>query len=671
MTTLSVNLTGTPVQVQMPAAVAAAGAATSAITAQAAKVGAETAAGNAAATLARASQPFVTPPAGGSALLRLLDPQLWTESIDGKKINWPANLSVREIAADSNNRFRFRLGGGDTVGADGNYPQIGAESINAAAAGATSPGALNIGYSGLTPGTILYLYASDDSLGVPQNTIIGTYRVSFDGTTFGTYFPFAVFTAAAGLLVRTAVLPGESFVQNVTDIAKDVVRLQAEGRWYEPTLQSTYIPQIIDDISVEFAVPEKGRYVLNVRTDRTPVNYRITLRLFDTVRQVVVAYRSRIESAPFNPGVMYLSGASNGGILTAADGGDPLEWTGAHATVWFSDDFLDKVDWTFGASTFTTAANAIRVNRILTTEQVGEMIRTGRGIRNHIITVDASGDGDFETFKEAHDSLLDPGLAADPDDIQRAWWPLSQICTPSNQYEIRGKRGHTETKLPVVPDGVGFARGLLCWMGLTYRLPGGSTFTAQDADDLTTYFFDYNLGGRIIAESDTVIVAVDTNESSAVHQDQGGAITKPSVANEDDPSAGQLFFKIFGVMEGGLYRSPIQAYNAGVADGEDITFKGPVFETTGSGPNFSSHNSPANAFPGRYTFEDVSLIGGTKTINLTNLPIPANPVVARHEIIVRNSDVTNVTASLDANGDCPFVRIGKQPGVTYSAALEP
>lgn len=655
MATLTVNLAGTPVSVAMPASIAAQAAASSASTASGEADRAETAAESVEAAASQVGV-YVTLPAPTSALNRLLELNLYTRA-GGVDLAWPANLHVREIAADGADRFRFRIGGGDTVSGDGGYPQIAAETATAAAAGATSGGALARNYAGLTSEDQLPLYASDTSLGVPKGTVIGTYRIKFDGTTFGTYFPFAVFAYAAGGLKRSRILPTAVATANTRAVAEDVLRSEPDDTPWLPSVTDEVLRYVIEDVWAERGVPGRN-YVIRLAFYITGGNYILSLEAYDPVRGAVIAKGGQGRNYDWKdeiPESMVISGASLG-----SPRGD-VEWVGTDFTVFIRPGSITAWNRPYAATT-SVAAAGMKANRVMSREEAAERVLTGRGIRNKVQTYGPG--GDFDTLQEAVDSHLNflAGTGGvTPDNYQRSWYPFSNTATISNQVELVAMPGHTETKPPVIPSGVSFARGIPPWMGLTIRGLDDTEVTAEGDGGVTTYLFDYNLGGRILGAAGTLWAA---DSAQAVHQDAGSALSIPSSANANDPTAGQQFFQIVGLVEGGTFRSTVeQAWNAGTSDDQYIETRDVVMETLNPAKaNMQTHTSAANKNSGLYLLDGVTFKGGTGQFVCNTL----NAVVARHRIKVANSDIEEVFS-----GGLGYVRVGRNAGTTYSAALEP
>jgi hypothetical protein len=515
-----------------------------------------------------------------------------------------------------------------------------------------------INATGLT-GIVVYPLTAQASntLSIPAGTVIGEIEIDYGtGAAFGTYA--GKLTWAEGALIKTRIQMNSATQAAVNRLAGAVVTANAQRRSpYPLALQGTYLDLITDDLIIENGVPGRA-YCINVRSDTTGSTRRLHITLYDTVRGANVAYWSRQESYDFAselPESIQLAGASLGGPISG--GGFSVEYTGTSATL-----FLNKAAVRFdqGVTSYTTSASAVNVNRIWSPEETERRILEGRGHRNKLITFGPN--GDFASLQLAVDSLFSTSVlsaaSGDPDNIQRAWWPFSDLCTPAHQWTLQAMPGHSEVKPAVIPSGVSFARGILCWMGMTIRLRSDTSIKGETTGGTATYAIDYNLGGRIIAEPGALVWA---DSDVAVHQDAANALFIPSSANVADKTAGQQFFRIIGLIEGGRYKSNLQAWSCGTSDGQRIIFRGCIFETTGSGTNWATHTSPSNVSAGFYEFEDVTTVGGQKRLDF----VTSNTVAARHGVSVRNSDVSQVT------GGAGYVRMGKQPGVTYSASLEP
>jgi len=581
-----------------------------------------------------AVRPFITMPSSASSatvrgLLACTRVNIYPQYAIGSSL-----IVLRRIGRDSTSGGRF-LASLSTFDGTSTYTILAATNNNSGLAVA--------GFTGIR--TLPVTAQAGNALGIAAGTIIGEIDIDFGtGANFGTYAADMTY-AEAGLI--------SGRIQESTAVTDALIKtaiLNYNPSPFLSTVADDYLRSIVDDIAIDSGVDGRT-YVLNYRSDTAGSSRRLQFFLYDPVRAATVAtwgIAKTYDWASEVPESVYLSGASLGGIR-----GD-CEYTGVGCTIFMKPN---TVLFNKGASAFTTtAAGGINANRVWSPEETERRILTGHGVRNKLRTFGAG--GDFASLKLAVDSLLNPSLGA-PNDVQRAWWPFSDLCTPAHQWTLQAMPGHSEVKPAVIPSGVGFARGILCWMGMTIRLRNDTQIKGETTGAVDTYALDYNLGGRIIAEPGALVWA---DSGVAVHQDAANALSIPSVANAADKTAGQIFFRIIGLIEGGRYKSNLQAWSCGTTDAQRIVFNHPVFETTGSGANWATHTSPNNVAPGYYEFNDVTLVGGNKSISLTT----SNTVAARHGIRVTNSDVTTVSS-----GGAGYVRLGKQPGLTYSATLEP
>lgn len=522
--------------------------------------------------------------------------------------------------------------------------------------GGTTSGT-NIPTAGLNGYQQFNVFAFGTTTIAPIGTLIGTiaFDIPADGTGSGLYN--TAINYSQGAIINSKVQSSTTIIDTKVS---DALRTYKTSPFLN-TVTDSYMRDIVEDICIDFGVAGRT-YILNYRSDTAGSTRRLQFYLYDPVRGINIATWGRQETYDWSsevPESVYLSGATLGSVRT------DVQYVGTGCTIFIKPG---SIKFDKGASTYTTiVAGGIDPSRVKSVEQTKEMIKTGKGIRNKNKTFGPG--GDYPTLKEAVDSLFGTAVLSaalgNPNNVQRAWWPFSDICTPAHQWTLQAMPGHTEIKTPALPAGVGYARGVLCWMGMTIRLLNDTELKAQTTSGVETYFFDFNLGGRIIAEPGTLIWT-DGATTSTVHQDAGNGISVPSVANASDPTAGLLFFHITGYLENGIYRANHVPWGCGTSDGQDIHFKGTIFHVSGTEAKggLTSHTSPNNKFPGSYTFEDTTFIGGTRGVGF----ITSNTIVARHKIYVKNSDMLIVAAGPTTSA---FVRVGKQPGVTYDAGLEP
>lgn len=583
--------------------------------------------------------PFLAAPASDSNALALVWVKFLTKDAAGEVVSIPAEIELRELQVYNTNQLRLRLG---AVG--------GSQFAREAGNGTYDPLSVTSGMK------MVSLIADSGSSGVITREI-GQALINLDLVT-----PANFDSANLAVPVDPSKLFQNSVeVDNVgSQIKAQVDTATAPISPFLPSVNDPYLEELVEDLAVDFGI-EGRRYLINWRSDTVGSSRRLGFYLHDPVRGADIASWEDSADTDWSgavPESVYLSGASAGSPNPA------LEYVGSGCTLFLKPG---AVDFTKGASAHTTPeTGGINPACVWSVEETQRRIREGRGLRNKLRTVGPG--GDFATLKEAVDFLIKGSLVPDggtKDDVQRAWWPFSDLCTPAHQWTLQALPGHSETKLPAIPDGVSYARGILGWMGLTFRLLSDTEIKGETTGGVQTYVFDLNLGGRIICEPGAFIWT-DGASTSAVHQDAGNALSIPSAANAADKAAGLLQFRITGVIDGGHYQSVIFPWAAGMSDGLAIRFaNGPVLEVTdGTSANFVCHTSPNNLFPGSYDFDSVTLKGGAESIAL----VTSDAVVARHGVSVRNSAVDAVATSGSGDG---WVRIGKQPGVTYDADMEP
>ncbi|MGQ3041121.1 MAG: hypothetical protein ACT6TH_15230 [Brevundimonas sp.] len=609
--------------------------------ATAAKDAAEAAAEDAQAVadgVAMTVTPFSEVPSAGSNALALISVKIFTKDADGVVVTIPDEVELRELQIYNTNLFRIRLG---EIG--------GAQFAREAGSGTAATLSATTGF--------LEVSLIEDSGSTGSNTReIGKALINLDAITPAN---FDGTNLEVPLDARKLYQNSVEAANVETQIADAITEATAPQSPFLPSVNDPYMEELVEDLIVDFGLAGRS-YVPNWRSDTVGDERRLQFTLRDPIRGEDIASWSDSKDYDWSdevPESVHLSGAAAGSPNAG------LEYVGTGCTLFLKPG---AVDFTKGASSHTTVeTGGINPNRVWSVEETKRRILEGRGVRNKVRTFGAG--GDFETLKEAVDFLLKDSLIPEggtKDDIQRAWWPFSDLCTPAHQWTLQALPGHTEVKTPAIPAGVDYARGILCWMGLTIRLLSDTEIKGETTGGVQTYVFDYNLGGRIIAEPGA-LVWTDGASTSAVHQDAQNVLSIPSEANASDPAAGLQHFRITGLIEGGTYRSVIFPWASGCSDGQYIRLKEPVFEVTdGSSANFLSHSSPDNLSPGFYDFDGVTLKGGSGSIAL----VTTDSVGARHGVRIANSAVNAVATSGTGEG---WVRLGKQPGVTYDAGMEP
>lgn len=644
MTTLTLRLDGTPQAVRLgentAIAMRQAGIAT-----------------GAAATAAAAAQlfvPFRHPDQLDAALQKVVDVELY-ETVDQVTLAWPEVVTLREFNQHPDGRTRFRIAEFDGSA----YTVLARESKLTAVS-------INLSATDVGIVTDQPFYAEGTALGVPAGTEVGRIVFMNPGDGFGTYATTNADSVAGLTKKRLFLSTGER--QWVDTRAKNLIAQKRNRSPYVDTVIDEYLLGITDDIWVEGGVAGRT-YVARPLASVSGSNHTFGFQIYDPVRGALVAIKTMTKAYDWKaeiPDTFVISGAAQGSPRP------DVEYVGLKVTMFFKKDFRDLIAWDVPLPGLPNGPTdpvlyGIRPDRVMSVEEVGWRVHSGKGIRNREYTYGPG--GDFATLKAATDSLLNYYADAipDTDDYQRAWEPMSHTCSTANQVYLKPMPGHTEDYDPPVPAGTitverpdGVKRGIAPWMGLTIELAPDTDLNSSDA-----YMLDYNLGGRIICPAGSLIRTASTT-SASIHQDAQNTLSKPSAANVNDPHAGQQHFRIFGsITGGGTIRATGFPFSGGTSDGQDIRIDGPVLEVTGSAssPNFNTHTSEGNARGGGYTLRNVTTKGGARSFNFQLSD--GHTVAARHEVRVENCDVDSVT------GDAAFVRVGKQPSVTFDAALAP
>lgn len=532
-----------------------------------------------------AGKPYIVAPSSASALYRLVEVNLFLEA-GGITLTWPDKIQVRELAGDGSNRMRFRLGGGTVLDGDSAYDEIGSESTG---------GQLNRAYGTLSVNDSLEIYATDTSLGVPVDTVIGHYRVAFDGTTFGTYYPFAVFTYAAGGLTNNRILPSAVEQLNTKALVAEVRREVPTSSPWVSTVTDPYGIAFVEDVAIECGIADRT-YILRYRHDTAGSTRRLHMFLYDPVIGQDIADFTKEDTSDFSASLhecVVLTGVSLGGPDT--------NFTGTSATVW-----IDKTKINFDGHITTTetdtAVAGIKPDRVLPREVVAEMIRTGRGIRNHELYAGPEADHDFTSIKLAQESLMIDTSAP------RSGFPFSDFVSPSNQYAIKMEPGYTEEWTEHVVDqggGLMIAQGIILWAGLSIELNEGCVFHTTGGATYTGPLFEASYGGRITGPTSAKLQ--QRGEGYVGHIDGGNTISKPAQVGVT-----AQFWQLVFMFDGPELESTLEAHDdpimgCGWSDDQDVTFmRGKMTRhedsvtTTGY---YFSHTSASSILQGRALFD--------------------------------------------------------------------
>lgn len=580
----------------------------------------------------RASQ-FISPDqiTEGSALFYLESIELFLD-VDGVRLAWPANLSIREIAADGSDRMRFRLGGGDTLDGDSAYPEIGSESTN---------GQLNRSYAGLVKDDLLPIYAVGTSLGVPANTHIGNYRINFDSTTFGTYYPFAIFPFTQGGLIRAVILPDETFTNNVKALVAEVRRETPTSSPWVSTVTDPYGIAFVQDVSIERGVPGRT-YILRYRHDTAGSTRRLHMFLYDPIIAQDIAELRIENTSDFSstlPEALFLTGVAAGTTSTY--------WTGTSATVWIDKAHID-FDSHITSTETSTALAGIKPDRVRTREQVAEMLQTGIGVQNHDIYVGPDAGHDYTSIKLAGESVLSNTSVA------RSGYPFSYFVTPSNQYAIKVPKGYTEEWVENAVDqggGTLVGQGLILFEGLSLELSEESVFHTTGGSTYQGPLYEASYGGRIIGPASAKLQ--QRGEGYVGHIDSGNTLSKPASAG-----LSEQYWQLVFVYDGPETESTLSTHDeplmgCGEADDQILLFKRGKMtrhasSTTTTG-YFFSHTSASSVLPGRTVFDRMifndDIVTTAPAISLAKDSGGRDDAqTVRHELEVINSKIARISS---------------------------
>ena len=290
-----------------------------------------------------------------------------------------------------------------------------------------------IGASGYTGIYTFDLKAqSGNALGIAAGTVIGQVQINFGtGAAFGTYATSIPYSA--GAVYNTRIQESTAVTEQLIDTAL----LNYTPSPFLTSVDNDYMRSIVDDIRIDFGVAGR-EYVLNVRSDTAGSTRRLTFFLYDPIREANIAIWARQASYDFAselPPSIYLSGAALGTKR------NDVEYVGTGCTIFINKD---NIQFNKGVTTYTTPAQGgINSDRVWSVEQTKQAIMSGVGVKNTMVTFGP--DGDFASLELAVNSLFSTGVLSaagdNPNNIQRAWWPFSDTCTPASQWTLQALPG--------------------------------------------------------------------------------------------------------------------------------------------------------------------------------------------------------------------------------------
>ena len=424
-----------------------------------------------------------------------------------------------------------------------------------------------------------------------------------------------------------------------------------------PSVSNEYLRRLVKRGSIERGVAGR-KYVLRYWADIAGSLHRVRFYLYDPVLDVQVAQKElQAEGDWPQQTTIFLTNAAAGSILPYK------EWLGVSMTLWVDPSAYENGQIDIAVT--DPAEAGIDPRNVLTRENVRDRLRFGQ-VEN-ILYVNADGSADFLTVQEAAASLLE-----DPNS-GRAWYPFSQIATPSNQYEIEivGANHEEEWLENIVDQGGGAltAQGIILWEGLTLRVRHDTVMHTTGSETYEGPLFEM-YGGRIIAP---ITARFEQRGYGYVgHIDAGNTLCGPATIGPERRTW-QLVVTIDGGTWFGHAAHDDPIFGRGTSDDEDVLFtNGRTLRAAGnisSQPHYFSHTSPGSVFPGKTQF---------KNWNASDVGTPADAIAlvkshaqtVRHHLIVDNCGIGSISEDHSIGGDSAWVLVGALPaGVTIDGDL--
>ena len=318
-----------------------------------------TQAAESAAASASLLTPFINAPAVGEPLERVVSaPDILPSVVIGDEvvpIVLPAELTVREIARDSLDRFRIRIAGHS----GGAFTALIREVGNTAYLDVS-------GYTGIRY-IELRTVADEVFPGVPSDTIVGRVLVDFrDGAPFGTYT--ATIPYADGGLKTGDLQPSPSVTTAIENTVRSEPRLQGSGLFLpfrddhdETGADATddrFLQKFIKKIWL-YGLPDRQYRIGRVKNTHPRF---INIVDHETGRTVCQAYQA--VDAPWDPKIK----AGRGVLALNADG-----WRGAYAVIELEPGVAEAAGGEFVYSTL--AQSGIDQRCVYTPDQVRALMQ--------------------------------------------------------------------------------------------------------------------------------------------------------------------------------------------------------------------------------------------------------------------------------------------------------
>jgi hypothetical protein len=398
-----------------------------------------------------------------------------------------------------------------------------------------------------------------------------------------------------------------------------------------PTATDEYAIGFIKDCYIEGGYKNHD-YIINYETIYFAGSdlYRIRLWLRDLTLNMDVAQRTILNTGPitYQPSQMLLYR-------------DSLpNYTGIACMLWVD---WSKILFTKSTTTYTTmAATGIRKDRILTKDMMDDFLVAAKPAVHLTVGPGTPTATHFNSLVDAVASTYRPDVG----DITRSKYPISDVCSYSNQYlvEVVGDAYH-EIVPNVVYSGTGQSV-IVVPPFMTIRLKH-DTIVESDVEGPadTAPVFERHRSSRL--EFGTVI---NNGQGYCDHIDGFGATTL-------DASTGTMNNPVRTVSFGVNYKVP-DGHNApligsGISDGQTILIDTCRFIREGTESGYSYvliHNVPIGFYPANIIirnsyFNDAAVDGATGLLLLKTFDIDIT-----HRVVIENTEIDSITAHTDHPG---------------------
>lgn len=554
--------------------------------------------------------PFKTPPEPDSDRSHLISLDL-LPSINGVAVTLPPDWQQFELVRDSFDRMRISWAWRDE--ADVAHPLLIVDYQGGAYIDAT----------GMTGVREFDVYSGSIITGHPIGTWLGTALILTDGP-FGTYYPYSI-PFNEGEIDSAKTMPRTGTLAVTNELINNA--LDAYSRRDRGVFIASVKDNYLRDLITRFAAEEgdaEGRYGLSLlETIRYPGN-------FDRIRIIVHDYWLGIDAG------QHTFQSASGETLDPntlpkrfiVSQGNLSHWHGAQ--FYFEVDW-SKIDWTYGAKSFTTWAQAgFEQANTSTTEMVDADFIFGGPKPRRVITVDDA-DADFTTVRAAIVSLHRTDIGV----IDGSNQPISWECCYSHQVKIIDRR-----KRALVED----LQGVF--------IPDYLTIEVEAAPGLVEYARASSGGRNIEANGSYRFINVTQRmafDDYATHSDENNqrarAATLGPAWQRWHPR--QIEERCTYILEPGQSE---WGRGAGFSSGARVLILYPTLERRGSAPNafLAWHDLPNTVEGGWLKIvglkATVNSGGGAEVALLSSFPSPY-----RHSVIIEDPDGAGILVAAAAN----------------------